>query len=119
MQQSQYELLIYTDTSPSPPRSHFAQKTSRPTYSPLDMLPTGESDLISAVRSRPQAQGTPKVRALFVEIPVGSADDIPTPSLPPSRGVREPLLQAADYSRRPAHMLESVLFGGSFQRQGD
>ncbi len=107
----QFELLVHPDYRPSQPRpKHDTRDTGfgNDVYSPLDYLPTGADslyDVIFAIRRRNRLETNLSLQSLTIEIPVsdGLGDK------PDAKGwIREPLLEAGDYSGTGVRMCSST-----------
>jgi hypothetical protein len=106
-----FELLVHPDYRPPPPLPHPDPQGHlvNNVYSPLDYLPTGTDtlyDLIFAVRRRDNLDTKLNLQEITIEIPVSYNQDKPD-----SNGyIREPLLEAGDYSETGIRMCSNQRF---------
>jgi hypothetical protein len=107
-----FELLIHPDYRPPPPKPRAPTTVDYLNWhhSPLDYLPTKTNtlyDLVFAIRRRDNADTSLNLQSLTIEIPVSDNGDKPDPK---THFIREPLLEAGDYSCTGVRMCHNQRF---------
>ncbi|KAH8901389.1 hypothetical protein GQ53DRAFT_814848 [Thozetella sp. PMI_491] len=107
----QFELLVHPDYRPAPPRPIHDpnNNVANDVFSPFDYIPTQTTslfDLVFSIRRRVNDNTDLQLQSITIEIPVSDGSDKKNAD----GYIREPLLEAGDYSGTGVHMCSNPRF---------